>query len=330
MTRRGRDVKTVTTIAELRAEVGTARRHGNRIGLVPTMGALHAGHLSLVRGLRDHVDWVVTSIFVNPAQFGPNEDLAAYPRDLAGDQAALVALGDAAPDVVFVPSVAEVYPRPQLTTVHVGELGDRLCGRSRPTHFDGVTTVVAKLFGMAQPDVAIFGRKDFQQLTILRRMAADLDLAVEVVGAPIVREDDGVAMSSRNRYLEAADRRAARALSRALRAAVVAGREGRSNGAIDPASIATAARRTLGDESRVRVDYVEAIDADDLAPLDGPFPAGDGSGEASPEVRGTTRLLVAVAAHVGPARLIDNVVIGDLQDEDALLAATATPEDGNP
>ncbi len=331
-------MRRVTTIAELRAAVAAARHDGARIGLVPTMGALHAGHVSLVDQARDLADFVVVSIFVNPAQFAPGEDLDAYPRDIAGDEAAMAALGDRAPDLVFAPSVEEVYPRPRLTTVHVAELGGKLCGASRPIHFDGVTTVVAKLFNLVQPDVAVFGRKDFQQLTIVRRMVADLDMPVEVVGGRTVREPDGVAMSSRNRYLMGEDREAARVLSQALRAAVLTAREQRASARAgnapesetDAAAVLAAARRTLSDESRATIDYVEVLDPEDLTPVAGPPPLDPqgtpgvrGGGEAVGKRGEGTRLLVAIAAHVGPARLIDNVVIGELDDEDALLAATA-------
>lgn len=299
----------VTTIAGVRAAVDEARAAGARVGLVPTMGALHAGHLSLVERCRDLADLVVVSIFVNPAQFGPGEDLDAYPRDLEGDEAALRALGAAAPDVVFAPPVEEVYPHERLTTVTVRGLSEVLCGVSRPTHFDGVTTVVTKLLNIVRPDVAVFGRKDFQQLTILRRMVADLDIPVEIVGGPIVREPDGVAMSSRNRYLDGDDRTAARALSRSLRAAVEAARAARDRGERPSAGdLHAAAARTLLAEPRVRTDYVEVLDPDRLSPPDP---------DAPPE-----RLLVAVAAHVGAARLIDNVVVGDGVDEESLLAAT--------
>jgi pantoate--beta-alanine ligase len=329
-------MRRLTTIAGIRAAVAAERAAGRRIGLVPTMGALHDGHLSLVEACHRHADVVVVSIFVNPTQFGPGEDLAAYPRDLTGDEARLAALGGHAPAYVFAPEVDEVYPRPGLTTVVVHELTDVLCGVSRPTHFDGVTTVVTKLFNIVAPDVAVFGRKDFQQLAVLRRMVADLDLPVEVVGAPLVREADGVAMSSRNRYLDDADRAAARVLSRALVAAVLAAREARGHGRAPSAEVLRGvAAATLAAEPRVRTDYVEVLDPESLTPPDtdaeavpgrAPGPGGGGADRA-PGTRpagpaAPARLLVAVAAHVGPARLIDNVVVGDEADEDRLLAAT--------
>lgn len=328
-----------TTIADLRAALAPSRRAGRTIGLVPTMGALHEGHLSLVREASQHTDVVVVSIFVNPAQFGPGEDLDAYPRDLERDERLLAELGAAAPAVVFAPTTAEVYPRERLTTVHVDRLTTVLCGRSRPGHFDGVTTVVSKLFNMVQPDAAWFGRKDYQQLAVLRRMVADLDVPVVVHAAPTVREPDGVALSSRNRYLDAGDRAAARALSQGLRAAVLMAREGRAAGRQPESNVLRqAVVATLGQQSRVRLDYVEVLDPDTLEAAERPFGSGSDARHGEPDGRadhlsasagaggrsGTARrLLVAVAAHVGPARLIDNVVVGDLDDEHRLLAATS-------
>ena len=218
----------VDRIADLRAACDARARTGHPVGVVPTMGFLHEGHRSLMRAARAAADFVVVTIFVNPLQFGANEDLDRYPRDLAGDLAQCEAEGV---DCVFSPSVAEMYPRPPLTTVHVGELTADLCGAARPTHFDGVTTVVAKLFAIVGPCTAFFGRKDAQQLAVVTRMADDLNLPVEVVGCPIVREPDGLAMSSRNAYLAPPDREAALVLSRALRRAV------------DASSAASATRR---------------------------------------------------------------------------------------
>ena len=207
----------VDRIADLRAACDDARASGKRVGVVPTMGFLHEGHRSLMRAAKAGTDFVVVTIFVNPLQFGANEDLDRYPRDLAGDLAACAAEGV---DCVFSPSVAEMYPRRPLTTVHVADLTAGLCGAARPEHFDGVTTVVAKLFAIVGPSSAYFGRKDAQQLAVITRMTDDLDLPVEVIGCPIVREADGIAMSSRNAYLEPGDRLAARVLSHALRRAV--------------------------------------------------------------------------------------------------------------
>ncbi|MTV24965.1 pantoate--beta-alanine ligase [Nitriliruptoraceae bacterium ZYF776] len=307
----------LTTIEQVRATVAAARADGRRVGFVPTMGALHAGHLALVREAAARADVVVVSIFVNPRQFDRPDDLAAYPRDLAGDEAQLAALGDAAPAYVFAPDVDELYPRPPVTTVTVAELTDRLCGASRPGHFDGVATVCTKLFSVVQPDVAVFGRKDFQQLRVVQRVVADLDLPVEVVGGPTVREEDGVALSSRNRRLDVDQRRAARALSQALRAGVEAARATRVDGLLPvPDAVRTAVAGTLAAAPGIDVDYVEVLDPDTLTP------PSDGSARGEGDADATGALLAAVAAFVGPVRLIDNVVIGDEDDEARLLAAT--------
>ena len=206
-------MKTVTTIAEARAACDDARAAGKRVGFVPTMGFFHEGHRSLMRAARAADDFVVVSLFVNPTQFGPTEDLDAYPRDLAGDRAAAEAEGV---DLLFTPDTTEMYPAGARTTVHVDGLTEGLCGASRPGHFDGVTTIVAKLFSIVGPSRAYFGRKDAQQLAVIQRMTADLDLPAEVVGCPLVREPDGLAMSSRNSYLEPDERQAATILSGAL------------------------------------------------------------------------------------------------------------------
>ncbi len=318
----------LTTIAEVREAVAGARDGGARIGLVPTMGALHAGHLSLVREARRHADHVVVSIFVNPTQFGEGEDLDAYPRDLDADEVALRGLGGAAPDLVFAPSTDEMYPHgTPLTCVLVGGLTERLCGARRPGHFDGVGLVVTKLHDIVRPDTVVYGRKDFQQLQVIRRLVADLDQPLEVVGAPIVREPDGLAMSSRNRYLDPDQRRSALALSQGLRAAVEAARAARDSGhPVTPTLLGHAARGILEAAPDVRLDYLEVLDPDTLQPPGQPLDA-DARGEAGqgPEDRDRTRteLLVATAAFVGPARLIDNVVIGDEDDEQRLLTATS-------
>jgi pantoate--beta-alanine ligase len=317
-------VRRVVAVAELRATISAARREGRRIALVPTMGALHAGHLSLVEAARPAADLAVVSIFVNPLQFAPGEDLDAYPRDLEGDEAKLASLGEHAPDLVFAPTVEEVYPRPVRTTVTVADLTEGLCGARRPGHFDGVTTVVAKLFNLVQPDLAFFGRKDFQQLQVIRRMVADLDVPVEVVGVPTVREADGLAMSSRNAYLDDGERVAAATLSRGLRGAVLAAREARHAGrSPDPDVLREAVSGTLASDPSVRPEYVEVVDPDTLQSPDGDRPPGareeaEGSGTAA-----TGSWLVAVAAYVGQARLIDNVEVGDEADEERLLAATS-------
>jgi pantoate--beta-alanine ligase len=285
-------MKVVRTKAELRTEVAAARAEGDSVGLVPTMGALHDGHLALLAAARDRCGYVVMSLFVNPAQFRPGEDLNAYPRDEERD----VALAEeAGVDLVYAPDVAEVYPDGFATTVAVGgELTGVLDGdpsRRGPEHFQGVTTVVAKLFNAVGPDLAFFGQKDAQQALVVRRMARDLDFPVEIAVVPTVREDDGLAMSSRNAYLSGADRARATALSRALRAAesAVAGGE-RSVDAV------LAAARAELDADGIEPEYLEARDAETLAPIE------SFNGRAT---------VIALAAQVGPARLIDNVLIGD-------------------
>jgi pantoate--beta-alanine ligase len=275
----------VERIAELRDRCDAARRAGQTVGLVPTMGFFHEGHRSLMRAARANHDLVVTTIFVNPLQFGENEDLAGYPRDLVADTAAAEAEGV---DALFVPSVPEMYPEPTVTTVHVAGLTEGLCGAARPTHFDGVTTVVAKLFSIVGPSTAYFGRKDFQQLAVVRRMATDLDLPVQVVGCPLVREPDGVAMSSRNAYLSADERRRATGIFASLRVAAAAIEDGERDAERVRATVeAEAARHGL------ELEYAEVRRAADLAPLT----SIDGE------------VVVAVAAAVGKARLIDNVTM---------------------
>jgi pantoate--beta-alanine ligase len=298
----------VDRIADLRAACERARLDGRSVGLVPTMGFLHAGHRSLMRAARADTDFVVVTIFVNPLQFGVNEDLDRYPRDLAGDLAICEAEGV---DCVFSPSVAEMYPRPPLTTVHVADLTGDLCGAARPAHFDGVTTVVAKLFAIVGTCSAFFGRKDAQQLAVVTRMADDLNLPVDVIGCPIVREPDGLAMSSRNAYLAPPDRAAALVLSTSLQRAadaIVAGDR-------DAHRIAKLVRDVIATEPRVALEYAEVCDAHDLSRMT----AIDGSA------------LIAVAARVGETRLIDNVVVrvddaGVTADLGVLVpAVTVTP-----
>jgi pantoate--beta-alanine ligase len=280
-------VNTVGTHAALRAELSAARRPGARIAFVPTMGFLHEGHLALCDLARAHADFLVMSIFVNPLQFGAGEDLERYPRDLERDSA-LAALRGV--DLLFTPGTDEMYPRGDARVrVHAPGLQDRLCGRHRPGHFTGVLTVVAKLFNLVRPDVAVFGQKDLQQLVLIRRMVDDLDFAVDVVAAPIVRESDGLAMSSRNVYLDPPGRAAATALQRALQAAQAAF----SAGETDPARLAGAARTILDGEAGVSAQYVEVVDTTSL--------------ETPP--RAATGDAVAIAAHVGGTRLIDNHIL---------------------
>jgi pantoate--beta-alanine ligase len=285
-------VRTVRTVAELRAAIGGRRGDGRSVGLVPTMGALHDGHLALVRAAAADCDTVVVSLFVNPAQFGTGEDLAAYPRDEARDADLAAAAGA---DLMFAPALEEVYPPGFSTSVEVGGLTDVLCGdpaRRGPEHFRGVTTVVTKLFNIAQPDVAYFGQKDAQQAAVIRRLVRDLDMPVRIEVLPTVRDADGLALSSRNAYLSEDERRRALALSRALRAAeaVVAG------GTTEAEAVLAAARREL-DAAGVEPEYLELRSADDLTSVE--------------RVNGST--LLAVAARVGRARLIDNAVLGGTQ-----------------
>jgi len=282
-------VKTVRTIAELRSELAPARTAGRSIGLVPTMGFFHEGHLSLMRAARAEHDVVVVSLFVNPTQFGPNEDLAAYPRDEQRDAELAAAAGV---DLLFAPPHEEVYPDGFATEVRVSGLTDVLDGdpaRRGASHFNGVTTVVCKLLNMVGPDAAYFGQKDAQQALVVRRMARDLDVPARIEVRPTVRETDGLAMSSRNAYLEPAERERAVALSRALTAAdrVVAGGERGSD------AVLAAARAEL-DSAGIEPEYLELRSATDLSPVE--------------RVNGST--LLAVAAHVGRARLIDNIVLG--------------------
>ena len=285
-------MRTARTVSEMRALLAAPRREGRSIGLVPTMGSFHEGHLSLRRRAREECDVVVVSLFVNPTQFGEGEDLDAYPRDEARD-AALAEAENA--DVLFAPSVEEMYPDGFDTVIRVRGLTDVLCGdpaRRGPEHFDGVATVVVKLFNMTGPDVAYFGQKDAQQALVIRRLVRDLDIPVRIVVSPTVREPDGLAMSSRNAYLSADDRRRAAALNQALEAAdaVVAG------GERDSAAVLAAARAQLA-EAGVDPEYVELRSNTDLSPVE--------------RVNGST--LLAVAAQVGRARLIDNKVLGGTQ-----------------
>jgi pantoate--beta-alanine ligase len=272
---------------ELRAALAPLRAEGRSIGLVPTMGFLHDGHLSLLRAAREECEVVVMSLFVNPTQFGPGEDLDRYPRDEGRDLGLAAAEGV---DYVYAPPVGEVYPDGFLTAVEVAGLTEVLDGdpeRRGPEHFRGVTTVVAKLFNTVQPDAAYFGQKDAQQLAVIRRMARDLDFPVRIEGMPTVREADGLAMSSRNAFLGTLDRGRATALSRALRIVEIRARE------TSLAEGLAAAREELA-AAGVEPEYLEARDPDEMTPVD---------------ALGTRPVLVAVAARVGDARLIDNVVI---------------------
>jgi pantoate--beta-alanine ligase len=277
-------MKISKTIDNMRAASREARHEGKRLGFVPTMGALHEGHLSLVRAAKAECDAAAVSIFVNPLQFGPNEDLAKYPRSFERDAEMLENEGV---DVLFAPTLEEMYPAGAVTHVTVEGLSEKLCGRSRPGHFRGVTTVVAKLFNIVEPDLAFFGQKDAAQATIIRRMVRDLNLPVEVVVCPIVREPDGLAMSSRNAYLSPQERRSALVLNRSL--AHVKNRF--DQGERNPANLTEAGKQALAQEPAVRLDYFEIVDPATLDPVE----------------KLTSPALVAIAAFVGNTRLIDNI-----------------------
>jgi len=271
----------------MQARAEDLRRDGRRIAVVPTMGALHDGHLALLRAARGKADVVILTIFVNPTQFGPNEDLARYPRDEAGDLTKARTTGI---DLAFCPDAAAMYRPGSQTVIEVRELQQPLCGASRPGHFAGVATVVAKLFHITRPHLAVFGEKDYQQLAIIRRMVRDLDFGIEIAGVPIVRETDGVALSSRNAYLSPGQRRAARSLAAGLAAAerALAAGERRAT------ALVAAARAPIEAEPEARIDYVELRDADDLTALD----------------RVERRAVLAMAVYFGTTRLIDNRVLG--------------------
>ena len=276
------------TIAEMRSAVNASKAKGLKLSFVPTMGALHEGHLSLVRAAKEKCDVVAVSIFVNPTQFGPNEDFSKYPRTFDRDRELLEQEGI---DLLFAPSTVEMYPADTTTYVTVEGLSEKLDGKSRPGHFRGVATVVNKLFNIIQPDVAFFGQKDAAQVAIIRRMVRDLNLPVEIAACPIVREPDGLAMSSRNRYLDSNQRQAALILSRSLARV----QELFTQGERDAQTLITAGKLLFGGVAAVRLDYFEIVDPETLDPFR--------------ELRGPA--LVAVAAFVGNTRLIDNLLLQD-------------------
>jgi pantoate--beta-alanine ligase len=280
-------VREVASSAELRAATDAARQRGAGVGFVATMGALHAGHRSLLAAARGENDLLVASVFVNPLQFGPAEDLASYPRDREADLAVLDAEGA---DLVFLPAEEEVWPTPPEVRLRVGGLADRLEGLARPGHLDGVATVVAKLLHLVGPSRAYFGQKDAQQLAVVRRMVDDLAFPNQIVACPTVREEDGLAVSSRNAYLSPDERRRASALYRALRAGLDAFRAGRR----DPAEVEAAARDLLADAAGVEPDYLALVDPASFEPVK--------QAEAGQ--------VLATAARVGRTRLIDNVILG--------------------
>ena len=281
----------IHTVAWMKQVAAEARQNDRLLGLVPTMGALHEGHLSLVRAAQRDCSPVVVSIFVNPKQFGPSEDFQKYPRTLDADRAALEKLQV---DYVFAPPAEEMYPAGFSTWVNVDGLSDRLEGRARPGHFRGVTTVVLKLFEIVQPRFAFFGRKDAQQARIIRQMARDLDLHSEIVVCPIVREVDGLAMSSRNAFLSTTDRRAATVLSRSLERA----RREIAGGETDIVRLIAAVRSVVDTEPGVKLDYAEIADADTLEPA----------------MTLRKPCYIVLAAHVGNTRLIDNALIEPVGD----------------
>jgi pantoate--beta-alanine ligase len=279
-------MRIVETPAEMQCRAEAVRRRGKRIAFVPTMGFLHEGHLSLMHEGRRRAEVLVASIFVNPTQFAPGEDFARYPRSFERDCELLQTVPV---DMVFAPSAETMYPRGAQTWVETTEITQGLCGAHRPGHFRGVTTVVAKLFNIVKPHVALFGEKDFQQLRAIQRMVKDLDFGIEIVPMPTVRDSDGLAMSSRNAYLTAEERTRALSLSRALAAA----HDSFVGGVRDPRMLACAATAVLAATPGLRIEYVEAVDAETLAAVD----------------RVERPVVVAIAAHVGKTRLIDNAVL---------------------
>ncbi|MGY4502242.1 pantoate--beta-alanine ligase [Bradyrhizobium sp. GM24.11] len=278
-------MQTIRTVAELRQALIEVRKAGKRVGFVPTMGYLHDGHLALIEASKAQCDVSIVSIFVNPTQFGPNEDLGTYPRDLLRDEK-LCRGADVA--ILFAPDAKEIYPAQFQTFVEPGELAKPLCGAFRPGHFRGVATVVCKLFNMVQPDLALFGQKDFQQCAVVRRMSVDLNLPIEIIIVPTVREADGLALSSRNRYLNQEERERALAVSRSLFAAA----EQFNSGERDVSRLLAAAKQHLAAVDRL--EYLDLVDSVNLKPAENPL-------------RATAAL--CVAAYVGSTRLIDNIVL---------------------
>jgi len=276
----------VNSVADMHRFADEVHRSGRRIGFVPTMGFLHEGHLSLMRSARQHADVLVVSIFVNPTQFAPGEDFETYPRDFERDRSMVEAVGT---DCIYYPDVKEMYPDGYQTTVSVRDVTQNLCGSSRPTHFDGVSTVVAKLFNAVKPDCAVFGQKDFQQLVVIKRMVKDLNMDVEIIGAPIVREDDGIAMSSRNKNLAPEERVAARSLSRALDAVRVSIKAGERSAQV----LVEQARAIINAESLGGIDYIKVCDTETLQDVE----------------HLEREAVMALAVFFEKARLIDNAVL---------------------
>lgn len=280
-------MKVIESVSEMQLLARDFRRRGEIIGFVPTMGYLHNGHLSLIRIARHKSDVCVVSIFVNPTQFGPQEDLDKYPRDMQRDKMLCEREGV---DIIFAPTVAEMYPEGYCTYVEVlGRMTEVLCGRYRKGHFRGVTTVVAKLFNIVQPHFAVFGQKDGQQLAVIRQMVRDLNFPVEIIGAPTVREPDGLAMSSRNKYLTAEERKVAPVLYKSLLLA----KDMIENGERDANAIVSSMKSMIAKAGLFRIQYVEIVDAETLSPVD--------------KIKG--KVMIALAAFIGKARLIDNIII---------------------
>lgn len=279
-------MKVTKTIEETRQTISAWKMQGLRIGLVPTMGYLHKGHESLISRAASENDKVAVSIFINPIQFGPAEDYAAYPRNIEHDRKVCRENGA---DLIFHPEVAELYPDGFCTHVNVDQLTEGLCGRSRPGHFQGVCTVVAKLFHIIQPDKAYFGQKDAQQLAVIRRMTRDMDMPIQIIGCPIVREEDGLALSSRNKYLSPEERMAARCLSVGLSK----GRQCLLQGETNAAKVIEVIRTHIEREPRARIEYIEMVDPDTMQPLE----------------RANAPLLCALAVFIGKTRLIDNMLL---------------------
>ncbi len=276
----------LTTIKGVRGLVAEAKAKGKRVGFVPTMGALHDGHISLVKAAREQCDFVVVSIFVNPTQFGPGEDINAYPRPLDND---LTRCKENNVDVVFAPSTEQMYPQKNLSWVEVEKLAEPLCGRNRPTHFRGVTTVCTKLFNIVGPDIAYFGQKDAQQAIVIRRMVEDLNMPLEIIVCPTVREKNGLAMSSRNKYLNDEEKKQATLLYAALQECEVL----IAAGMLDSKNLTEEMRKLLALGKDIKIDYISIVNADTIEEIE--------------MVKG--KVLVALAAKIGPARLIDNVLL---------------------
>lgn len=276
-------MKIINSIKEIRIEVKEWKKKGLSVGFVPTMGFLHEGHVSLIKKARNKNDKVIVSIFVNPTQFGPNEDFESYPRDLTRDSELCNSAGA---DLIFFPEVSEMYPETSYTNINVDKLTIGLCGEKRPGHFSGVCTVVSKLFNIVAPDRAYFGEKDAQQLAVIKRMVKDLNFDIEIVGCPIIREEDGLAKSSRNTYLSAEERKASLVLNESLNLA----KESLLQGETDPDKIKAIIVRKLSGEALARIDYVEIVDSLSLEPL----------------TLINKPILIAIAVFIGKTRLIDN------------------------